>query len=125
MFISVGTVENLNNFLELNPDVPRELAFVEDSANYDAYKAVGFKNIFEVRPVPIAAPKMGWDKWWPYLNNIKRLVPGGDPLTESVRRLGGTFALNGADVVYSWSDSVPGDHPAPHTVLKVSGLLEA
>eukprot|EP00670_Eutreptiella_braarudii_P004123 CAMPEP_0174299466 /NCGR_PEP_ID=MMETSP0809-20121228/56760_1 /TAXON_ID=73025 ORGANISM="Eutreptiella gymnastica-like, Strain CCMP1594" /NCGR_SAMPLE_ID=MMETSP0809 /ASSEMBLY_ACC=CAM_ASM_000658 /LENGTH=377 /DNA_ID=CAMNT_0015404659 /DNA_START=33 /DNA_END=1166 /DNA_ORIENTATION=- len=125
MFISVGTVENLNNFLELNPDVPRELAFVEDSANYDAYKAVGFKNIFEVRPVPIAAPKMGWDKWWPYLNNIKRLVPGGDPLTESVRRLGGTFALNGADVVYSWSDSVPGDHPAPQTVLKESGLLEA
>jgi hypothetical protein len=32
----------LAKFLELNPNVPRELAFVDDSPTFDAYMAAGF-----------------------------------------------------------------------------------
>jgi hypothetical protein len=45
VFISVGDQEKLNKFLELNPKVPRSLAFVDDSATFEAYAVTGFGNI--------------------------------------------------------------------------------
>lgn len=35
-----------------------------------------------------------------------------------VSQLGGTFGIDGEDVIYFYEDGVPGDHPLPNTVLQ-------
>jgi len=127
MFISVGTVENVNAFLDLNPDVPRELMFMEDSANFDAYKAVGFKTFLDsgakFGEMP-DAPKLSRDVFWTYASNMNKIAPKVNTL-EAVTRVGGTFVLDGDNVIYGWADKIPGDHPAPEDVLQESGILQA
>lgn len=39
---------------------------------------------------------------------------------EGVRQVGGTFVVNGNDVVYQWNDRVPGDHPNIDVVMAVA-----
>ena len=38
-------------------------------------------------------------------------------IPEGVLRLGGTFVVSGNDIVYRWSDRLPGDHPDIQQVL--------
>ena len=45
VFITVGDQEKLLKFLELNPKVPRSLAFVDDTEDFEAYAKTGFGSI--------------------------------------------------------------------------------
>ena len=50
VFISVGTAEKMSKFLELNPKINAQMAFVDDSSTFDAYEAVGFKKLGDSVP---------------------------------------------------------------------------
>jgi hypothetical protein len=126
LFVSVGNNDNLRAFLQANPHFPSDSVFV-DTKDLAAYKAVGFKKLFEVTPKPTGLPGLSGDQWRTYLSNLQSLLPFGnerDPaaVSDGVRQLGGTFVLNGNDVVYGWADRVPGDDPDPTDVLRQAGI---
>ena len=58
MFISVApretAAEKMNKFLDINPMVPRERLFVDDSPTFAAYASAGFKNIGEDQKTSLA-----------------------------------------------------------------------
>ena len=124
--MSIGDEEKLNKFLELNTSVPRSQMFV-DGCDFEAYKSVGFGSLDISQPVKgdikMTAPQMGGlGGWWKYLTNVMSLSPvepGKSGIPEGVKRLGGTFVVKGDDVIYQWSDKVPGDHPDLENVMKV------
>lgn len=119
LFISIGDDEKLNVFLDKNPYVPRENAFV-DGYEFAAYEAAGFGKFDTVKAkgVTITAPILngGMKGWWDYFTSVGKISPipkdmkFGD-IPEGVLRLGGTFVIQGDTIVYQWSDRVPGDHP--------------
>lgn len=126
-FVSIGDAEKLNKFLELNPFIPLENAFVDDYS-MDAYKTAGFGSFRDLDPeaakkVKMQAPDMGgFGGWWKYLSNTVALAPiekGKSGIPEGVLQLGGTFVVRGDDVVYQWSDTVPGDTPDLAEVLSI------
>ena len=98
-----------------------------DGYDFEAYSAVGFgsfgDNMEGVKDIRITAPEMGgFGGWWKYLSNVMSLSPieaGQKGIPEGVKRLGGTFVVKGDDVVYQWSDKVPGDHPDLNNVMAV------
>ena len=76
------------------------------SESFDLYEAAGFGKIGDAKPetVDIKPPAFGWREWWAYLTNVAALAPirKDKPMTgvpEGVLRLGGTFVLDGDDVV--------------------------
>jgi hypothetical protein len=124
-FISIGDAEKIKLFLENNPKVPRELMLV-DGYNFDAYNAMGYGRIAENKDLAIKgtmnmkAPSMDFGKWFKYLSTVAKLAPvpeGSISFPEGVTRLGGTLAVNGEEILYSYEDGVPGDHPQPSEVL--------
>lgn len=130
--MSIGDSDKLKVFLDNNPKVPRENMFVDGYA-FDAYKAVGFKSFTEkseaekeaLKDYKMTAPNLSFGEWMKYFGNVGRLSPvekgmkfGEFP--EGVLRLGGTFVVNGNDVIYQWSDRIPGDHPDIGAVLEVA-----
>lgn len=126
VFVSIGDAEKMNVFLKNNPDVPRDKMFVDDLA-MDGYSAVGFNRTFGAAGAPpkTTDPKLSFGQWASYLLNIIKLspVPKGMKLgtiPEGVLRLGGTFVVNGDDVVYQWNDKLPGDHPNIGEVLTLA-----
>lgn len=123
--MSIGDTEKLNTFLDLNPYVPVNQMFV-DGYDFDAYKAVGFGSLDDVKDtkdIKMTAPELGgFGGWWKYLSNVMSLSPvepGTSGIPEGVKRLGGTFVVQGDDVIYQWSDKVPGAHPNLDDVMKV------
>ena len=130
IFVSIGDEEKLGAFLEKNQHIPLSQIFVEDDLeNFSAYKSAGFGRFDETDPaaakqVKLAAPK-GLN-WWNYLTSLTKVSPipkdqklgGGIP--EGVLRLGGTFVVNGDEIVYRWSDRLPGDHPDIQEVYKIA-----
>eukprot|EP00667_Euglena_gracilis_P007810 EG_transcript_7889 len=125
-FLSVGNVENLKTFLELNPHVPHDSIFI-DAKDFAAYRTVGFKNLFEVTPTTTRLPSFSGGEWWAYLSNVRRVIPYGnendlDATQRAVRLLGGTFVLDGPDVAFAWRDRVPGDELEPPAVLEQIGV---
>jgi len=131
LFVSIGDEEKLSTFLELNPYIARENAFVDDYS-MAAYKAVGFGSIVDVDPelakkVKMQAPDLGgFSGWLSYGRAAAKLAPipkdqkifgGGIP--QGVLQLGGTFVVNGDDIVYQRSDTVPGDTPDLEQVLRI------
>lgn len=127
LFISIGDEKKLSKFLELNPEIPPENAFVDDYS-FGAYEAAGFKSFTdsdpeEVKKVSISAPPLSMGQWWSYMTNVGGLSPippdmkFGD-IPEGVLRLGGTFVVNGDDVAFAWADKIPGDHPVLGDVLE-------
>mmetsp|Transcript_28677 Transcript_28677/g.62811 ORF Transcript_28677/g.62811 Transcript_28677/m.62811 type:complete len:88 (+) Transcript_28677:713-976(+) len=72
-------------------------------------------------------PAFSQDMWWKYASNVMTLSPV--PLNampsvqtfDGVRRLGGTFVLDGDSVVYAYADPIPGEHPDVAAVLKAAG----
>jgi len=66
-------------------------------------------------------------KWWSYLTNVKDLSPipkAGLKLGQvppGVKVLGGTYALDGEEVVFSHMDEVPGATPDIEAVLRAVG----
>lgn len=41
-------------------------------------------------------------------------------IPEGVLWTGGTFVIQGNEVLYQWSDTVPGNHPAVEDVVRVA-----
>jgi len=133
LFISIGDEEKLNAFLDKNPKVPRDMAFVDDY-EFGAYKAAGFgrfedtdKDEAAVAMKSMAAPELegGIKGWFDYFTTVGKVspVPKGmkfGEIPEGVLRLGGTFVINGDNIVYRWSDRVPGDHPDIGEVLEIA-----
>lgn len=72
----------------------------------------------------MSAPTMGGPgAWWKYFANALELSPieeGAKGIPEGVKRLGGTFVVSGDEVLYQWSDIVPGDTPEPDDVFKIA-----
>jgi len=128
-FISIGDAEKLNKFLDLNPKVPRDSAFV-DGYDFTAYEAAGFGKLDGSDPnaakgAKLAAPNLSMGDWFKYTTNVMALSPVPKDLKfgeipEGVLRLGGTFVVDGNEVVYQWSDKIPGDYPAVDDVLQVT-----
>eukprot|EP00954_Amorphochlora_amoebiformis_P020671 1341046-Amorphochlora_amoeboformis.AAC.1 len=83
-----------------------------------AYKAMGFGK-FGDNPALSAEASKRLKKpegvnWWKYLSNVVKLspIPKGEKIPfgqvpEGVKRLGGTFVVNGENIVYSWADGLP------------------
>jgi len=132
IFVSIGDEEKLNVFLDKNPYVPRDQAFVDDY-EFRAYKAAGFGRFDEVEEEVakgamknMAPPELdGFRGWWNYMSSVMKVSPipkdmkfGETP--EGVLRLGGTFVVSGDEILYRWSDGVPGDHPDIQQVLKIA-----
>jgi len=129
LFVSIGDAEKLETFLAQNPKIPRESMFVDDYT-FGAYKAMGFKSFTEtdkdaIKDVKMTAPDLSFGQWMSYIGNVGKVSPipkdlkFGD-VPEGVLRLGGTFVVNGDDVIYQWSDRIPGDHPSIDEVIAIA-----
>ena len=101
-----------------------------DGYDFAAYNAMGYGKLMENQSKTIAGSKrmkmptsFGFGRWKDYLFNVGKLapVPPGEKTSfpEGVLRLGGTLALNQNDILYSYEDGVPGDHPDPQEVIHV------
>lgn len=138
IFISIGDEEKLGVFLDKNPKVPRESAFV-DGYDFDAYKTAGFGRFDEqdqddakAAMKNMKAPELegGIKGWWNYLSSAGKVSPipkymkfGEVP--EGVLRLGGTFVVKGDKILYRWSDRVPGDHPNIEEVIEIANEAQS
>lgn len=132
LFVTIGDEEKLNTFLELNPFIPNDQIYV-DGYDFTAYENASFgrfdeqqdKNI--LKDVKMTAPDMpgGVGGWWKYITNVGKLSPipndmkFGD-IPEGVLRLGGTFVIKDDEVLYQWSDRLPGDHPIVKDVFDIA-----
>lgn len=111
----------------MNPSVPRAKLFGDDYS-FAAYNAAGFSTVDKVdkeaaKNVKLAAPTLDLSSWWNYITNVMAVSPiekGKKGIPEGVLRLGGTFVVSGDDVLYQWSDTLPGDHPELDDVIKVA-----
>ena len=69
----------------------------------------------------MTAPDIGGLRaWWKYMTNVMELSPieeGSKEFPEGVKKLGGTFVIDGDEVVYQWNDRVPGDTPDLEEVM--------
>lgn len=123
--ISAGTPQKLRKFLELNSTVPRDRVFVDDSENYDAYKAMGFGKIGDRTPknpetLSLKNPNFDPGTWFSYLTNVAGLSPirGNEQgVPEGVTLLGGTLVFTGERMLFASADRIPGDYPTPGEVL--------
>lgn len=107
---------------------------VDDMTNFAAYKAVGFKSFTEVdketlKGVKMSAPDLSFKQWLGYAGKVGKVSPipkdmKFGEIPEGVLRLGGTFVVNGDDVVYQWSDRIPGDHPDIDEVVTIAQEAE-
>ena len=125
LFVSIGNQEKLVTFLELNPQVPRDVLFA-DNLEFNAYNSVGFGKFTDLsekdkKDIKLRKPDISLRTWWTYLSNVVKLSPiekGKSGIPEGVLRLGGTFVVQGDDVVYQWNDKIPGDYPEPEDVVR-------
>ena len=70
---------------------------------------------------------MGLGKWFSYLKNVAKLAPVPSDLKfgeapPGVKVLGGTYAIDGDEVVFSHMDEVPGATPDVSAVLRSVSL---
>lgn len=128
VFISVGDGEKLNKFLELNPAVPRDLCYVDDTEAFEAYAATGFGNIGGAVPeMKMQPPGLSFGQWMKYLTNVMSLAPvPKNPkfgvVPEGVLKLGGVFVLEGDAILYAFAEPVPGQHAPIADVLAAAGV---
>lgn len=127
LFVSIGDSKKLDKFLELNPLIPRRQAFVDDY-EFGAYGAAGLGKMEMGQDVPegiadkMSAPDLGGiGGWWNYLSNVMDLspIPEGKAMEfpEGVKMLGGTFVVDGDEVVFTYKDPVPGVTPDTDAIL--------
>lgn len=98
-----------------------------DDYNMQAYDGAGLGNMELGQDMPkdlkMSAPDIGGPRaWWKYMTNVMDLSPipeGSKEFPEGVKRLGGTFVIDGDEVVYQWNDRIPGDTPDLDAVMKV------
>lgn len=104
-----------------------------DGYEFAAYEAAGFGKFTDTDPktakeVDMKPPDLGFGQWMGYMGAVGKVSPipkdmkfGQVP--EGVLRLGGTFVVKGDDILYQWSDRLPGDHPDISGVVSIA--LEA
>jgi len=75
----------------------------------------------------VGAPQLqgGIVGWFSYLSSAAKLAPVPKDMKfgeipEGVLRLGGTFVINRDNILYRWSDRIPGDHPDIKEVLDIA-----
>lgn len=107
------------------------MALVDDY-EFGAYASAGFGRFDEQDPQvakeatkAMTAPALGWKGAWDYATTVLKVSPISDDLEfgqipEGVLRLGGTFVVNGDEIVYRWSDRLPGDHPDIKKVISIA-----
>ena len=121
-FISVGDCEKLRTFLRLNRYISSKKSFVDDGS-LQAYESVGLgcMELGKAIDSTVAAPNLGGLRgWWKYMRNVEELTPiepGSRKFSGGVKQLGGTFIIDGDEVLYEWYDKFPGDTPALEEVL--------
>jgi hypothetical protein len=129
LFVSIGDEEKLRIFLDKNPFIPTEQAFVEDDMkNFNAYTTAGFGRFDEQSPDIAKQAKLTAPtgvNWWSYATCVTKISPIPNDLKfgevpEGVLRLGGTFVIKGDKTLYKWSDRLPGDHPDIKEVLRIA-----
>lgn len=126
IFVSIGDAEKLNSFLDVNSFIPKDQMYVDDYS-FDAYKAAGFGqvDIEAAKSIKMTAPKLGFGEWMNYVSTVGKVSPVpkdlkfGD-IPEGVLWTGGTFVVQGNNVLYQWTDKVPGNHPVIEDVVKIS-----
>jgi len=134
IFVSIGDDEKLNTFLDANPNIPRDQVFVDDYS-FGAYKAMGFKSFTETdkeeaKKVTMTAPSLSFGEFMKYFSVVGKVSPipkdmKFGQIPEGVLRLGGTFVVNGEEIVYQWNDRIPGDHPDINQVLTIAKNVKA
>lgn len=116
-------------FLSKNPSIDRQSMFV-DGYDFAAYEAAGFGKFTDVdketaKQVKMTAPDLGLSGWMGYIGAVGKVSPipkdmKFGEIPEGVLRLGGTFVVKGDEILYQWSDRLPGDHPEIAEVLSVA-----
>lgn len=129
IFVSIGDRDKMETFLEKNPAIDPESMFV-DGYDFAAYEAVGFGKITDVdaetaKQVKMSAPDLGLKGWMGYFGAVGKVSPipkdmKFGEIPEGVLRLGGTFVVKGDEILYQWSDRLPGDHPDIKEVMSVA-----
>ena len=131
MFVSIGTPEKLQTFLELNPHVPQNSILVDDY-EHKLYKRLGYTRFDEVDDVSKIKPiklfglfDLGVGGLWNYATRFLEMAPveGGvdwTELPEGGMRNGGTLVVTGDEVVYQWADTIPSDVPDVEEVLQIA-----
>lgn len=129
-FVSIGTADKIQKFLDLNPNVPRESLYVDDETTFAAYDDAGFASL-DTSPgkkIEVTLPRLGSaGAWWRYLTNVASLSPVPKQfkfgeIPRGVLRLGGTFVIKGDSVLFAHADQFPGDHPNISDVLRAAGF---
>lgn len=124
----MGQPDQLQRFLELNPELEKFPCLIDDSPTFEAYRGAGFNYLMGDRsleaPPDLKPPKqMSFGKWTRYLKNMVSLAPmPKEPLKfgeapPGVKVLGGTYAIDGDAVLFSHMDEVPGATPDIEEVL--------
>jgi len=129
IFVSIGDAEKLNSFLDVNSFIPREQMFVDDYS-FDAYKAAGFGRFDQldkedVKDIKLTAPELGFGEWINYFSTVGKVTPIPEGMKfgefpEGVTWTGGTFVVQRDQVLYQWTDTVPGNHPVVEDVVKIA-----
>ena len=102
--------------------------FYVDGYQTQSYKNAGLSmmDMASLSFSNIKKPKLGGvGQWWKYVSNFKNLAPipdGGKfgDIPDTVLMLGGTFVMNGDDIIYKWKDSYPGETPNIEEVLGIA-----
>lgn len=132
IFISIGDADKLNAFLDFNPFMPRDRFYVEGNS-FGAYKAAGFNRFDQVDEkmaeggLKLTVPNLSLGEWMSCISNMGKLSPIPEGMTfgeipEGVLWVGGTFVIQGDEVVYQWNDIVPGNHPEIQDVIQAGKI---
>lgn len=138
IFVSIGSVAQLEVFLEQNPKIPRGQILVDDYDHGSYKETMGFTRFDEITSInqlkglevsKLVVPllrTLGISKLLEYVRKVPVLAPlEGDldwrELPEGGLRNGGTIVLGGGvdgaqKVLYRWNDKLPGDVPNPSDV---------
>ena len=133
IFVSIGTSEKLETFLEMNSCVPRDGILVDDY-DHTLYKKLEFSRFDEAELVwsdTLKASKLlqftniGVANLLNYTTNALTMAPvkgrvDWRSLPEGGLRNGGTLIVNGEDIVYQWSDKIPSDVPNVNDILNMA-----
>mmetsp|Transcript_32723 Transcript_32723/g.69094 ORF Transcript_32723/g.69094 Transcript_32723/m.69094 type:complete len:124 (+) Transcript_32723:496-867(+) len=103
--------------------------FVDDYS-FDAYKAAGFSRFDQldkeaVKDIKMTAPALSFGEFMNYFSTVGKVSPVPKDMKfgefpEGVLWVGGTFVVQGDEVLYQWSDTVPGNHPVVEDVVNIA-----
>lgn len=117
IFISLGDATQLQRFCNLNPTVACDMVLVEDY-NLQVYQNIGLDSLGSgtmPKDLQLQAPTLNAISWWQYLTNVMSLSPmpsktvTNEQAMATVSQLGGTFVVNGNNILFQQQERIPGD----------------